>query len=194
MCNHFLITKAAVFALDSGSSEISFPGGIIQWARYVKNGTGLKPKERIYSNFLHSVSVLLLYAVYYWVGLPSPVLSTPIVHIIPWRSVGMFVGDRITIIMLQLEEKFFKKNWVLLWLFRGSRMPVTHFAGVPTPPYSWGKKTLLVFIVRLSLFCSSIFFPGCIKLMQKLQLNSGWCVCVNHLLCMSSNPEAIIAT
>ncbi|XP_066473908.1 dynactin-associated protein [Tiliqua scincoides] len=37
-----------------GSSEFNFPGGIIQWARYVKNGTGLKPNERIYSNFLHS--------------------------------------------------------------------------------------------------------------------------------------------
>uniref|UniRef100_A0A803TL29 Cupin type-1 domain-containing protein n=1 Tax=Anolis carolinensis TaxID=28377 RepID=A0A803TL29_ANOCA len=37
-----------------GSTEFRFPGGIIQWARYVKDGKGLKPNERIYSEFLHS--------------------------------------------------------------------------------------------------------------------------------------------
>ncbi|KAH0627836.1 hypothetical protein JD844_008321 [Phrynosoma platyrhinos] len=37
-----------------GSTEFRFPGGIIQWARYVKDGKGLKPNETIYSEFLHS--------------------------------------------------------------------------------------------------------------------------------------------
>ncbi|XP_062984870.1 uncharacterized protein LOC134400468 [Elgaria multicarinata webbii] len=37
-----------------GSTEFRFPGGIMQWARYVKGGRGLKPNERIYSEFLHS--------------------------------------------------------------------------------------------------------------------------------------------
>ncbi|XP_060616774.2 dynactin-associated protein [Anolis sagrei] len=37
-----------------GSTEFRFPGGIIQWARYVKDGKGLKPNEKIYSEFLHS--------------------------------------------------------------------------------------------------------------------------------------------
>ncbi|XP_007434719.2 uncharacterized protein LOC103049350 [Python bivittatus] len=36
------------------STKFQFPGGIIQWARYVKDGKGLKPNEKIYSEFLHS--------------------------------------------------------------------------------------------------------------------------------------------
>ncbi|XP_026522071.1 uncharacterized protein LOC113411295 [Notechis scutatus] len=37
-----------------GSSKFQFPGGVIQWARYIKDGKGLKPNEKIYSEFLHS--------------------------------------------------------------------------------------------------------------------------------------------
>uniref|UniRef100_A0A670IUJ6 Cupin type-1 domain-containing protein n=1 Tax=Podarcis muralis TaxID=64176 RepID=A0A670IUJ6_PODMU len=37
-----------------GSTEFRFPGGIIQFARYVKDGKGLSTNERIYSEFLHS--------------------------------------------------------------------------------------------------------------------------------------------
>ncbi|XP_053154454.1 uncharacterized protein LOC128345875 isoform X2 [Hemicordylus capensis] len=37
-----------------GSAEFTYPGGIIQWARYVKSGKGLKPNEKMYSEFLHS--------------------------------------------------------------------------------------------------------------------------------------------
>ncbi|XP_070792083.1 dynactin-associated protein [Pituophis catenifer annectens] len=37
-----------------GSFKFQFPGGVIQWARYIKDGNGLKPNEKIYSEFLHS--------------------------------------------------------------------------------------------------------------------------------------------
>uniref|UniRef100_A0A6J0SD15 Dynactin-associated protein n=1 Tax=Pogona vitticeps TaxID=103695 RepID=A0A6J0SD15_9SAUR len=37
-----------------GSTEFRFPGGIIQWARYVQDGKNLKPNEVTYSEFLHS--------------------------------------------------------------------------------------------------------------------------------------------
>ncbi|XP_068107425.1 uncharacterized protein [Hyperolius riggenbachi] len=39
-----------------GSKEFKFPGGIIQWARYRKNGAGLNNNEKVYSESINSHS------------------------------------------------------------------------------------------------------------------------------------------
>ncbi|XP_068958161.1 uncharacterized protein [Petaurus breviceps papuanus] len=41
-----------------GSKEFRFPGGIIQWARYRKNGNGLSDNEKIFSESLNQVGII----------------------------------------------------------------------------------------------------------------------------------------
>ncbi|XP_032070586.1 uncharacterized protein LOC116506786 [Thamnophis elegans] len=61
-----------------GSSKFQFPGGVIQWARYVKSGKGLKPNEKIYSEFLHSKEDALTLAT---LRLSSNALRQPHFHL-----------------------------------------------------------------------------------------------------------------
>lgn len=53
----FSVINAYLTVFDSASAEYRFPGGIIQWARYRTNGTGLNSTEQIFSESLNKVCI-----------------------------------------------------------------------------------------------------------------------------------------
>ncbi|KAG8131235.1 hypothetical protein E2320_017824 [Naja naja] len=73
-----------------GSSKFQFPGGVIQWARYIKDGKGLKPNEKIYSEFIHSKEEALTLAT---LRISSNALRQPHFHFNANEMGYVIIGD-----------------------------------------------------------------------------------------------------